>query len=134
VPAGKAFASMHRNPADEFPLVHREPPRGGNGKCSGVPAIPKKGVATSCALSQFQKDILVRIFISGKGPLQPELEMLAGGLGIARDVHFVGFSRNRAARALCNCASVFASSEISPNQDQEVCRTQCSKRWQQVCQ
>ncbi len=80
-------------PLDEFPLVRRELPR--NGKWKVVQAcrlIPKKGVATSLrGFAIFKKDYPAAEFvIAGKGPLQPELEMLAGGLGIARDVHFVG--------------------------------------------
>jgi colanic acid/amylovoran biosynthesis glycosyltransferase len=58
--------------------------------------------------------------IAGKGPLQPELEMLAGGLGIARDVHFVGFLSQRKLHELYASAHLFLHpSEISPNQDQE---------------
>jgi len=56
--------------------------------------IPKKGVATSLrAFAVFKKDNpKAEFYIAGKGPLQSELEMLADGLGILRDVHFVRFS------------------------------------------
>jgi colanic acid/amylovoran biosynthesis glycosyltransferase len=84
--------------------------------------IPKKGVATSLrAFAIFKKDYPNAEFvIAGKGPLQPELEMLAGGLGIARDVHFVGFLSQPKLHELYASAHLFLHpSEISPNQDQE---------------
>jgi colanic acid/amylovoran biosynthesis glycosyltransferase len=84
--------------------------------------IPKKGVATSLrAFAIFKKDYPnAEFFIAGKGPLQPELEMLAGGLGIARDVHFVGFLSQQKLHELYASAHLFLHpSEISPNQDQE---------------
>jgi glycosyltransferase involved in cell wall biosynthesis len=59
--------------------------------------IPKKGVATSLrAFAVFKKDHpRAKLFIAGKGPLQQELEMLAAGLGIFKDVHFIGFLSQR---------------------------------------
>jgi colanic acid/amylovoran biosynthesis glycosyltransferase len=81
-------------PLDEFPMVDRQPPRDGRWRVmQACRLIPKKGVATSLrAFSVFKKDHPnAEFFIAGKGPLQPELEMLAAGLGISRDVHFVGF-------------------------------------------
>jgi len=84
--------------------------------------IPKKGVATSLrAFAIFKKDYPnAEFFIPGKGPLQAELEMLAGGLGIARDVHFVGFlSQPKLHELYANAHLFLHPSEISPNQDQE---------------
>jgi colanic acid/amylovoran biosynthesis glycosyltransferase len=110
-------------PLNEFPLVDREPPR--NGKWRVVQAcrlIPKKGVATSLrAFAIFKKDNPdAEFFIAGKGPLQSELEMLAGGLGILRDVHFVGFLPQPKLLELYASSHLFLHpSEISPNQDQE---------------
>ena len=110
-------------PLTEFPFVDREPPR--EGKWRVVQAcrlIPKKGVATSLrAFAVFKKDNPgAEFFIAGKGPLQPELEMLAGGLGILRDVHFVGFLSQSKLLQLYASSHVFLHpSEISPNQDQE---------------
>src|SRR5258708_22855412 len=46
--------------------------------------------------------------------------MLAGGLGIARDVHFVGFlSQPKLHELYANAHLFLHPSEISPNQDQE---------------
>jgi len=84
--------------------------------------IPKKGVATSLrAFAIFKKDNpRAEFFIAGKGPLQPELEMLAGGLGILRDVHFVGFLSQPKLLELYASSHLFLHpSEISSNQDQE---------------
>src|SRR5216110_646538 len=110
-------------PLNEFPFVDRQPPP--NGKWRVVQAcrlIPKKGVATSLrAFAIFKKDNPgAEFIIAGKGPLQPELEMLAGGLGILRDVHFVGFLPQPKLLDLYGSSHLFLHpSEISPNQDQE---------------
>jgi colanic acid/amylovoran biosynthesis glycosyltransferase len=110
-------------PLNEFPFLDREPPP--DGKWRVVQAcrlIPKKGVATSLrAFAIFKKDNPGAEFvIAGKGPLQPELEMLAGGLGILRDVHFVGFLSQPKLQQLYASSHLFLHpSEISPNQDQE---------------
>ena len=110
-------------PLNEFPFVDRQPPR--DGKWRVVQAcrlIPKKGVATSLrAFAIFKKDNpKAEFFIAGKGPLQPELEMLADGLGILRDVHFVGFLSQRKLLELYASSHLFLHpSEISANQDQE---------------
>src|SRR6266581_1710217 len=110
-------------PLNEFPFVDRQPAR--DGKWRVVQAcrlIPKKGVATSLrAFAIFKKDNPgAEFFIAGKGPLQSELEMLAGGLGILRDVHFVGFLPQPKLLKLYASSHLFLHpSEISPNQDQE---------------
>jgi colanic acid/amylovoran biosynthesis glycosyltransferase len=110
-------------PLGEFPFAHREPPKDGKWKVvQACRLIPKKGVATSLrAFAIFKKDYPgAEFFIAGKGPLQSELEMLAGGLGIARDVHFLGFLSQSKLRGLYGSSHLFLHpSEISPNQDQE---------------
>lgn len=110
-------------PLSEFPFAHREPPQDGKWKVvQACRLIPKKGVATSLrAFAIFKKDYpSAEFFIAGKGPLQSELEMLAGGLGIARDVHFLGFLSQSKLRGLYGSSHLFLHpSEISPNQDQE---------------
>src|SRR5437667_1636481 len=110
-------------PLNEFPFVNRQPPP--DHKWRVVQAcrlIPKKGVATSLrAFAIFKKDNPeAEFFIAGKGPLQPELEMLAAGLGIYKDVHFVGFLSQPKLLELYARSHLFLHpSEISPNQDQE---------------
>jgi len=110
-------------PLSEFPFAHREPPKDGKWKVvQACRLIPKKGVATSLrAFAIFKKDYPgAELFIAGKGPLQSELEMLAAGLGIARDVHFLGFLSQSKLRGLYGGSHLFLHpSEISPNQDQE---------------
>jgi len=106
-----------------FHLSIDKPPA--NGKWRIVQAcrlIPKKGVASSLrAFAIFKKDNpRAEFLIAGKGPLQPELEMLAGGLGILRDVHFLGFLSQPKLQQLYASSHLFLHpSEISPNQDQE---------------
>jgi len=122
-PPGKLRINRTGIPLKEFPFVDREPPR--DGKWRVVQAcrlIPKKGVATSLrGFAIFKKDNPgAEFFIAGKGPLQSELEMLAGGLGILRDVHFVGFLPQPKLLELYASSHLFLHpSEISPNQDQE---------------
>ena len=122
-PPGKLRINRTGVPLDEFPFIDRQPPS--DGKWRVVQAcrlIPKKGVATSLrAFAIFKKDNPeAEFFIAGKGPLQPELEMLAAGLGIFKDVHFVGFLSQPKLRELYASSHLFLHpSETSPNQDQE---------------
>src|SRR5436190_5243793 len=110
-------------PMNEFPFVRREPPRDGKWKIvQACRLIPKKGVATSLrAFAILKKDYPnAEFIIAGKGPLQPELEMLAAGLGIFKDVHFVGFLSQPELLELYASSHLFLHpSETSPNQDQE---------------
>src|SRR5437879_9291888 len=110
-------------PLDEFPFVDRQPPPDGRWKVvQACRLIPKKGVATSLrAFAIFKRDNPhAEFFIAGKGPLQPELEMLAAGLGIYKDVHFVGFLSQPKLLELYASSHLFLHpSETSPNQDQE---------------
>ena len=110
-------------PLDEFPFIDRQPPSDGKWRIvQACRLIPKKGVATSLrAFAIFKKDNPeAEFFIAGKGPLQPELEMLAAGLGIFKNVHFVGFLSQPKLRELYASSHLFLHpSETSPNQDQE---------------
>jgi colanic acid/amylovoran biosynthesis glycosyltransferase len=110
-------------PLNEFPFVERQPPSDGRWRIvQACRLIPKKGVATSLrAFAIFKKDNPeAEFFIAGKGPLQPELEMLAAGLGIFKDVHFVGFLSQPKLLELYASSHLFLHpSETSPNQDQE---------------
>src|ERR1700681_1273849 len=81
-------------PLEGFPFVDRQQPRNGRWRMmQACRLIPKKGLATSLrAFAIFKKDNPhAEFFIAGKGPLQPELEMLAAGLGVSNAVHFAGF-------------------------------------------
>jgi colanic acid/amylovoran biosynthesis glycosyltransferase len=111
-------------PLDEFPFADRQPPPS-DGHWKIVQAcrlIPKKGVATSLrAFAIFKKDHpKAEFFLAGKGPLQPELEMLAAGLGIFKDVHFMGFlSQSELLKLYASSHLLLHPSETLPNQDQE---------------
>ena len=110
-------------PLDAFPFVERQPPADGRWRVvQACRLIPKKGVATSLrAFAVFKKDHPhAELFIAGKGPLQPELEMLAAGLGITRDVHFVGFLSQPKLMELYASSHLFLHpSETPPDQNQE---------------
>ena len=110
-------------PLNDFPFVDRQlPPDGKWRVVQACRLIPKKGIGTSLrAFAIFKKDNpKAEFFIAGKGPLQPELEMLADGLGILRDVHFVGFlSQSRLLDLYASSHLFLHPSEISANQDQE---------------
>ena len=71
--------------------------------------IPKKGLATSIAAfaklaPRFPKMTFV---IAGAGPLEAELQALAGRLGVSGRVQFPGFLSQRALRDLFDSAHVF---------------------------
>jgi colanic acid/amylovoran biosynthesis glycosyltransferase len=110
-------------PLNEFPFVHRQPPPNGCWRVmQACRLIPKKGVATSLrAFAIFKKDNPnAEFFIAGKGPLQPELEMLAAGLGIFKNVHFIGFLSQPKLMELYATSHLFLHpSETPPDQNQE---------------
>jgi colanic acid/amylovoran biosynthesis glycosyltransferase len=110
-------------PLDEFPMVDRQPPQDGRWRVmQACRLIPKKGVATSLrAFAVFKKDHpRAEFFIAGKGPLQTELEMLAAGLGVSRDVHFVGFLSPQKLVELYARSHIFLHpSETPPDENQE---------------
>jgi colanic acid/amylovoran biosynthesis glycosyltransferase len=110
-------------PLDEFPLVERQAPPNGRWRImQACRLIPKKGVATSLrAFAVFKKDFPnAEFFIAGKGPLQPELEMLAAGLGVSKDVHFVGFLSQSKLLGLYLSSHFFVHpSETPPDENQE---------------
>jgi colanic acid/amylovoran biosynthesis glycosyltransferase len=110
-------------PLDEFPPVERQAPSNGRWRImQACRLIPKKGVATSLrAFAIFKRDFPnAELFIAGKGPLQPELEMLAAGLGVSKDVHFVGFLSQSKLLGLYLSSHLFVHpSEMSPDENQE---------------
>ncbi|MEY2527627.1 MAG: hypothetical protein QOE73_2398 [Verrucomicrobiota bacterium] len=110
-------------PLDEFPLVERQAPSNGRWRImQACRLIPKKGVATSLrAFAIFKKDFPnAEFLIAGKGPLQGELEMLAAGLGVSKDVHFVGFLSQSKLLGLYLSSHLFLHpSETPPDENQE---------------
>src|SRR5438876_5230762 len=110
-------------PLKEFPFIDRQPPPDGNWRIvQACRLIPKKGVATGLrAFAIFKKDNpQAEFFIAGKGPLQGELEMLAAGLGIFKDVHFVGFLSQPKLKELYASSHLFLHpSEMPPDENQE---------------
>ena len=110
-------------PLDEFPFVDRQAPPDGHWRVmQACRLIPKKGVATSLrAFAIFKKDHpQAKFYIAGKGPLQPELEMLAAGLGIFKDVHFIGFLSQPKLMELYASSHLFLHpSEMPPDENQE---------------
>ena len=110
-------------PLEEFPFIDRQQPRNGRWRMmQACRLIPKKGLATSLrAFAIFKKDNPhAEFFIAGKGPLQPELEMLAAGLGISKDVHFVGFLSQPKLMELYASSHLFLHpSETPPDENQE---------------
>jgi colanic acid/amylovoran biosynthesis glycosyltransferase len=120
---GKLRINRTGVPLNDFAFVDRQPPSEDRWRIvQACRLIAKKGVATSLrAFAIFKKDNPEAEFIvAGKGPLQPELEMLAAGLGIFKDVHFVGFLSQPELMELYASSHLFLHpSETSPNQDQE---------------
>jgi len=110
-------------PLDEFSFVDRQAPPDGHWRVmQACRLIPKKGVATSLrAFAIFKKDHpQAKFYIAGKGPLQPELEMLAAGLGIFKDVHFIGFLSQPKLMELYASSHLFLHpSEMPPDENQE---------------
>src|SRR3989449_2292863 len=110
-------------PLDEFPFVDRQAPPDGRWRImQACRLIPKKGVATSLrAFAIFKKDYpQAKFYIAGKGPLQPELEMLAAGLGIFKDVHFIGVLSQPKLMELYASSHLFLHPrEMPPDHDQE---------------
>ena len=110
-------------PLENFPWVDRQLPNDGRWRVvQACRLIPKKGVATALrAFAIFQRDNPCSEFlIAGKGPLQPELEMLAAGLGISKHVRFVGFLSQPELMQLYASGHIFVHpSETPPDQNQE---------------
>jgi len=110
-------------PLNEFPFTARELPRDGKWRVlQACRLIDKKGVGSAIgAFAVFSRQFPEAEFIvAGKGPLQPELEMLAKQLGIAEQVRFCGFLRQDHLRALYARAHIFIHpSETPPDENQE---------------
>jgi colanic acid/amylovoran biosynthesis glycosyltransferase len=137
-PPGKLRINRTGVPLKEFPFVDRQPPPDGRWRVvQACRLIPKKGVATSLrAFAIFKKDNpKAEFLIAGKGPLQPELEMLAAGLGIFKDVHFVGFLSQRSCWSFMRVHTCFCIRVRRHRiRTKKVCQTRFWRRWRPDCQ
>jgi colanic acid/amylovoran biosynthesis glycosyltransferase len=110
-------------PLDGFPRVERIIPVDGAWHfVQACRLIPKKGLPT--ALRAFQiiskRFPKARFTIAGTGPMQPELERLAGELGLSEGVRFPGFLDEARLQELYERAHVFLHpSELAPDANQE---------------
>lgn len=110
-------------PLEQFPLVRRRAPEGGRWRfLQACRLIPKKGLATCLrAFAVFrQENPRAKLFIAGKGPLQPILEALAMQLDVSDHVHFTGFLSQPDLLALYHSCHVFLHpSEMPADENQE---------------
>jgi len=110
-------------PLGEFPVRRREAPSDGAWRfLQACRLIPKKGLTTCLrAFALFYPaNPNARLFIAGKGPLQPALETLASDLGISRALHFTGFLSQSELLDLYHSCHVFLHpSETPADENQE---------------
>lgn len=110
-------------PLEQFPLVRREAPQRGRWRfLQACRLIPKKGLTTCLrAFATFRRENpQAELFIAGKGPLQPALEMLAAQLDVSDYVHFTGFlSQNDLLKLYHSCHIFLHPSEMPADENQE---------------
>lgn len=110
-------------PLNEFVFTSREFPRNGRWRVlQACRLIDKKGVGSAIrAFAVFaQKFPEAEFFIAGKGPLQPDLELIAQRCGVAGRVHFCGFLGQRDLCTLYARSHIFIHpSETPPDENQE---------------
>jgi 1,4-alpha-glucan branching enzyme len=125
---GREIARLFNQPADKLRVIpngvevesilstSNKPASGGDSDRNIVflgRLVPEKGVQVLiAALPQILQTVgPVKLLIAGKGPYQPELESLADRLGVAGQVHFLGFVNDDARnRLLCEATvAVFPS-------------------------
>lgn len=122
-PAEKIRINRTGVPLEQFPLRRREAPRDGNWNfLQACRLIPKKGLTTCMrAFAKFHaSQPNARLYIAGKGPLQPSLEALAIQLGVRDNVHFTGFLSQPDLLALYHRCHIFLHpSEMPADENQE---------------
>ena len=110
-------------PLSEFPVRRRVGPPDGEWKfLQACRLIPKKGLMTCLrAFAIFHRENRrSKLFIAGKGPLQPALEALAVELGIRPFVHFTGFLSQPDLLELYHSCHIFLHpSEMPADENQE---------------
>ncbi|HEX3818561.1 MAG TPA: glycosyltransferase [Chthoniobacterales bacterium] len=122
-PADKIRLNRTGVPLREFPMLRRTAPNDGAWNfLQACRLIPKKGLTTCLrAFALFHaENPKAKLYIAGKGPLQPTLEALAVQLGIRDYVHFTGFLSQPDLLALYHRCHVFIHpSEMPPDENQE---------------
>jgi colanic acid/amylovoran biosynthesis glycosyltransferase len=120
---GKIRINRAGIPLGEIPFQQRQVPPDGAWRCvQACRLIPKKGLATTLrAFAEFARDFpKATLSIAGVGPQLPELQTLAGSLGITGRVEFCGFLPQAELRALYARAHFFLHpSETGADGDQE---------------
>lgn len=110
-------------PLEEFPFVQRPLPADGAWRfVQACRLIAKKGLRTALrAFARFRADhAKAKFIIAGEGPLRPQLEDLAGELGVREAVEFRGFLATPDLAQLFAEAHVFLHpSEVTADQNQE---------------
>jgi len=110
-------------PLDAFPFRDRTPPANGTWRFAQASRlIEKKGLDDALrAFAGFRASYpAARFTIAGEGPLRPKLVALAGELGIADAVDFVGFQTQEQLRSLFHEAHIFLHpSRTTSGLDQE---------------
>jgi colanic acid/amylovoran biosynthesis glycosyltransferase len=122
-PAEKIRINRTGLPLQQFPMIRRKAPRDGAWNfLQACRLIPKKGLTTCLrAFAIFHAaNSNGRLFIAGKGPLQPALEQLAAQLGISEQVHFTGFLSQPDLLELYHRCHIFLHpSEMPADENQE---------------
>jgi len=116
---------LHRTgvPLEQIAFQQRSaPPDGTWSFLQACRLIPKKGLATTLrAFAKFSECWPgAKLTIAGEGPQREALERMAGELGLAEQVRFVGFVSQEKLRALESAAHIFLHpSEVGADGDQE---------------
>ncbi len=122
-PADRIRINRTGVPLQQFPMIRREAPVGGAWNfLQACRLIPKKGLTTCLrAFAIFHASHPeAKLFIAGKGPLQPVLETLAAQLGIGGHVHFTGFlSQPDLLELYRRCHIFLHPSEMPADENQE---------------
>ena len=72
--------------------------------------IPRKNQAVLIRAVKELNDPSFHLFVAGDGPLEPELQALAGELGIEKQIHLLGFRRD--VYRLSSAADIFLFSSV----------------------
>jgi colanic acid/amylovoran biosynthesis glycosyltransferase len=122
-PPGKLRVHRTGVPLDQFPFVQRRPPEKGEWRfVQASRLIPKKGVETTLRAFARLSGIhpASTLTIAGDGPLAEPLRALAGKLGVASRVSFLGFLPEEKLRELLYQSHLFLHPSVTgPDGDRE---------------